>query len=88
MINKKGFDTEKYLEVQSQEILNRVRKFGKLYLEFGGKICDDFHATRVLPGYDPNAKIKMLQMIKRILKLCFAFLRKILVQGGLMVILV
>jgi len=61
---KKGFDTEKYLEVQSKEILERVKKFGKLYLEFGGKICYDGHAARVLPGYDPNAKIKMLQMIK------------------------
>jgi len=76
MINKKGFDTEKYLEVQSQEILNRVRKFGKLYLEFGGKICDDFHATRVLPGYDPNAKIKMLQMIKEDSEIVFCISAK------------
>jgi len=64
MIGEKGFDTEKYLEVQSREILARVDKFKKLYLEFGGKICDDFHAARVLPGYEPNAKIQMLQMIK------------------------
>ncbi|MFH1521860.1 MAG: DUF1846 domain-containing protein [archaeon] len=61
---EKGFDTEKYLEIQSKEILNRVNNFEKLYLEFGGKICHDFHAARVLPGYDSNAKIKMLQMIK------------------------
>ena len=61
---KKGFDTEKYLEVQSSEILKRVNNFDKLYLEFGGKICDDLHAARVLPGYDVNAKIKMLEMIK------------------------
>jgi len=61
---KKGFDTERYLEVQSREILNRVANSGKLYLEFGGKICHDFHAARVLPGYDSNAKIRMLQMIK------------------------
>jgi len=61
---KKGFDTERYLEVQSREILNRVASSGKLYLEFGGKICHDFHAARVLPGYDANAKIRMLRMIK------------------------
>jgi len=61
---KKGFDMEKYLEVQTSEILNRVANSEKLYLEFGGKICDDLHAARVLPGYDANAKIKMLQMIK------------------------
>jgi len=59
-----GFDTGKYLEVQSREILERARRFKKLYLEFGGKLSHDFHASRVLPGYDPNTKIKMLQMIK------------------------
>jgi uncharacterized protein (UPF0371 family) len=64
MFNKKGFDCDKYLEIQSREILNRVEGFDKLYLEFGGKICDDFHAMRVLPGYEPNTKIRMLQMIK------------------------
>ena len=61
---KKGFDTERYLKVQSSEILRRVNNFDKLYLEFGGKICDDLHAARVLPGYDANAKIKMLEMIR------------------------
>ena len=61
---EEGFDTEKYLAVQSSEILKRVNDFDKLYLEFGGKICDDFHAARVLPGYDVNSKIKMLEMIK------------------------
>ncbi len=64
MTKKAGFDTDKYLKVQSEEILRRVGKFNKLYLEFGGKICHDFHAARVLPGYDPNTKIKMLNMIK------------------------
>lgn len=64
MRQKKGFDTEKYLEAQSAAIIERCNKFEKLYLEFGGKICDDFHAARVLPGYDPNTKIRMLQMIK------------------------
>lgn len=59
-----GFDTERYLEVQSQEILSRVNGFEKLYLEFGGKIYGDFHASRVLSGYDPDAKIRMLKKIQ------------------------
>jgi len=62
-MKERGFDTEKYLQVQSEEILKRVEKFQKLYLEFGGKICHDFHASRVLPGYDANTKIKMLKML-------------------------
>jgi len=64
MIKEKGFDVEKYLEIQTQEILKRVDGYEKLYLEFGGKLCNDFHAARVLPGYDPNTKTRMLQKIK------------------------
>lgn len=60
-----GFDNSKYLEEQSKEILNRVKMFNhKLYLEFGGKLMNDFHASRVLPGYDPNAKMRLLQKLK------------------------
>lgn len=61
---KTGFDPEKYLSEQSQFILERVNKFDKLYLEFGGKLVDDYHAKRVLPGFDPNAKIKLLHKLK------------------------
>jgi uncharacterized protein (UPF0371 family) len=62
---KKAFDNKKYLELQSKNILNRVEKFGnKLYLEFGGKLFDDFHASRVLPGFEPDTKLKMLLRIK------------------------
>lgn len=62
---KKGFDNEKYLKEQSAAILERVKKFdNRLYLEFGGKLCSDFHAARVLPGYDPNVKIRLLQQLK------------------------
>jgi uncharacterized protein (UPF0371 family) len=62
---KPGFDNEKYLKEQTQAIVDRVRKFdNKLYLEFGGKLCFDYHATRVLPGYDPNVKIRLLQSLK------------------------
>ena len=62
---KPGFDNDKYLKEQTQAILDRVRKFdNKLYLEFGGKLCFDYHAARVLPGYDPNVKIRLLQSLK------------------------
>jgi uncharacterized protein (UPF0371 family) len=64
MILKKGFDLEKYIKIQSEEIIKRVNSFDKLYLEFGGKLFGDFHASRVLPGYHPDTKIKILQMIK------------------------
>ncbi|HOW55121.1 MAG TPA: DUF1846 domain-containing protein [Syntrophorhabdaceae bacterium] len=65
MILKKGFDNEKYLHEQTQEILERVKRFDdKLYLEFGGKLLYDYHASRVLPGYDPNAKMLLLSELK------------------------
>ena len=61
----KGFDNEKYLKLQSQNIKERIALFGgKLYLEFGGKLFDDFHASRVLPGFAPDSKIKMLIELK------------------------
>ena len=60
-----AFDSKKYLELQSKKILERVEKFDKkLYLEFGGKLFDDFHASRVLPGFEPDSKLKMLLSIK------------------------
>jgi len=60
-----GFDNEKYLEEQSAAILRRAAQFdNKLYLEFGGKLAFDYHAARVLPGYDPNVKLKLLQRLK------------------------
>ncbi|MBN2072391.1 MAG: DUF1846 domain-containing protein [Actinobacteria bacterium] len=64
-MKKIGFDNEKYLREQNSAILERVKKFGdRLYLEFGGKLCFDYHAARVLPGYDPNVKIRLLQSLK------------------------
>lgn len=59
-----GFDEKKYLEEQSKYILERVSRFDKLYLEFGGKLLHDTHASRVLPGYHENTKIKLLQQLK------------------------
>ncbi len=63
--NMIGFDNEKYLEEQTAAILERVKRFNhKLYLEFGGKILYDYHAARVLPGFDPNVKMRLLQKLK------------------------
>jgi uncharacterized protein (UPF0371 family) len=65
MFKKRGFDNDRYLKEQTEAILERVGKFDrKLYLEFGGKLCYDYHAARVLPGYDPNVKIRLLQSLK------------------------
>lgn len=61
---KKGFDNEKYLHLQSEQIRNRIGQFGnKLYLEFGGKLFDDYHASRVLPGFEPGSKLRMLKKL-------------------------
>ena len=60
-----GFDNERYLQEQTAAIMERVRRFdNKLYLEFGGKLLFDYHAARVLPGYDPNVKMRLLQQLK------------------------
>ncbi len=65
MIKHSGFDNDKYLKEQTSAIIDRVKRFdNKLYLEFGGKLCFDYHAARVLPGYDPNVKIRLLQSLK------------------------
>ena len=57
-MRKIGFDNEKYIELQSGKIRERIDKFGgKLYLEFGGKLFDDYHASRVLPGFKPDSKL-------------------------------
>ncbi len=63
-MQRKGFDNELYIQKQSAEIAKRISMFGgKLYLEFGGKLFDDFHASRVLPGFAPDSKIKMLKSL-------------------------
>lgn len=61
---KIGFDNEKYLKMQSEHIMERIGEFGdKLYLEFGGKLFDDYHASRVLPGFEPDSKLRMLMKL-------------------------
>ena len=63
-INKIGFDNEKYLKMQSEHIRERINQFdNKLYLEFGGKLFDDYHASRVLPGFAPDSKLRMLMQL-------------------------
>ena len=61
---KTGFNNDKYLKSQSEHIKERISQFGdKLYLEFGGKLFDDYHAARVLPGFEPDSKLKMLMQL-------------------------
>jgi len=83
-----GFDNGKYLETQSAHIMERIAQFGgKLYLEFGGKLFDDYHASRVLPGFEPDSKIRMLSQVKDdveiIVVICAADIEKSKVRGDL-----
>ena len=85
---KLGFDNNKYLETQSLHIKERIRQFGgKLYLEFGGKLFDDYHAARVLPGFAPDSKIRMLTQLKDqaevVIAVCAADIEKNKVRGDL-----
>ena len=62
---KIGFDNNKYIKLQTEKIRERIDHFGgKLYLEFGGKLFDDFHASRVLPGFEPDSKVRMLMELR------------------------
>lgn len=71
-MKKQGFNSEKYLKLQSEKIKERIKRFGgKLYMEFGGKIFDDFHAARVLPGFSPDNKIKLLKSLKNECEIIF-----------------
>ena len=62
---KNGFNNDKYLKIQSEHIKERIAQFGnKLYLELGGKLFDDYHASRVLPGFQPDSKLRMLSQLQ------------------------
>ena len=64
-----GFDNDRYLKIQSEHIKERISQFGdKLYLEFGGKLFDDYHASRVLPGFAPDSKLQMLMQLADVLR--------------------
>ena len=68
-----GFDNQKYITMQSEHIRKRLAQFGgKLYLEFGGKLFDDYHASRVLPGFEPDSKLRMLQQLKEDMEILIA----------------
>ena len=87
-MKKIGFDNDKYLKMQSEHIRERISQFGgKLYLEFGGKLFDDYHASRVLPGFEPDSKLKMLLKLKDqveiVMALCAADIEKNKVRGDL-----
>ena len=68
---KKGFNNEKYVNIQSKKIKERIKMFDKLYLEIGGKLFQDTHAARVLPGFKEDAKIQMFQELKKDLEIIF-----------------
>lgn len=68
---EQGFDSELYLKVQTEKIEERIKMFDKLYIEFGGKIFDDYHAARVLPGFKPDAKIQLLKKLKNDMEVIF-----------------
>ena len=85
---KIGFDNEKYLQLQAEHITARRAQFGgKLYLEFGGKLFDDYHASRVLPGFQPDSKIRMLQTLKDdveiVIAICAGDIEKNKMRGDL-----
>ena len=83
-MKKCGFDNEKYLTEQTKAILERVAKFDhKLYLEFGGKLLFDYHAARVLPGYDPTVKMKLLQRLKKDIEIIICIYAKDIEAGRL-----
>ena len=65
LMNKMPFDNNKYIQIQKDEILNRIQDYERLYIEVGGKIFDDYHASRVLPGFEPNVKIQILKELKK-----------------------
>ncbi len=72
-MSRPGFDNQKYLTIQSEQIRKRIAQFGgKLYLEFGGKLFDDHHASRVLPGFEPDSKMRMLQQIREDVEIVIA----------------
>ena len=83
-----GFDNQHYLETQSARIRDRIGQFGgKLYLEFGGKLFDDYHASRVLPGFEPDSKVRMLQQLRDdveiVVAICARDIEKNKVRGDL-----
>ena len=83
-----GFDNQKYLELQSAHIRERIGQFGnKLYLEFGGKLFDDYHASRVLPGFEPDSKIRMLKELRDsveiVIAICASDIEKNKIRGDL-----
>lgn len=85
-MNRIGFDNDKYVKLQSQNIRDRIQQFGgKLYLEFGGKLFDDYHASRVLPGFQPDSKVRMLLEMKEDAEIVIAISADDIERGSLTV---
>ena len=87
-MRKTGFDNQRYLDTQSAHIRQRIKQFGdKLYLEFGGKLFDDYHASRVLPGFEPDSKVRMLKELRDsaeiVIAICASDIEKNKVRGDL-----
>ena len=87
-MNRIGFDSRKYVALQSEHIRERIAQFGgKLYMEFGGKLFDDYHATRVLPGFQPDSKMRMLlelrDQVEIVIAICAADIEKSKRRGDL-----
>ena len=77
-----GFDNQKYIDTQAARIRERIAQFGgKLYLEFGGKLFDDYHASRVLPGFEPDSKARMLRQLADDAEVVFALNANDIEQG-------
>lgn len=71
LMNKMPFNNNKYIQIQKDAILSRIQNYERLYIEVGGKIFDDYHASRVLPGFEPNVKIQILKELKNDLEIIF-----------------
>ncbi len=79
---RQGFDNDKYIELQAANIRRRIDQFGgKLYLEFGGKLFDDYHASRVLPGFEPDTKFRMLESMAADVEIVIAINANHIQQG-------
>ena len=70
-MNAMPFNNKKYIQIQKDAILSRIQDYERLYIEVGGKIFDDYHASRVLPGFEPNVKIEILKELKNDLEILF-----------------
>ena len=77
----KAFNNKKYKDLQKQEINNRISRFGKLYIEVGGKLFDDNHASRVLPGFESDVKMQVFSELRNQLQIIFCIIARDIISG-------